>query len=101
MVVANIRRKMIANGISLESLKKSWESIAPVNNIQKLNAINMLVFLSKNDQLVKYEYGLRFIDSVKKEKIKYRAEIDNIYGHYIAGLRHLLFPNKIISFLES
>lgn len=101
LVVKNIRDKMIRNGISLESLKEKWKSIAPINNIKKLNRVEMLVFLSKNDQLVKYEHGLKFIEAIKKKKINYKADMDNIFGHYISGLKQLLFPNKIVKFLEN
>ena len=99
MVIARIKRKMAGNGLTLHLLKKSWKNIAPTNNIKNLQGRNILLFLSKNDQLVKYEHGLRFINAIKKKKINYKAEIDDVFGHYIAGLKRLLFPNKIINFL--
>lgn len=100
-VVKNIKRKMMGNGVNLASLRFTWKSIAPKNNIQNLNGRNMLILLSKNDQLVRYEHGLRFINLIKNKRIKYKVEIDSIYGHYLFILRRLLAPEQIVSFLEN
>ena len=99
-VARHIKNKILKDGIKLYELKKYWKNISPINNINNFKNRKLLVLLSKNDKIIKYKYGLRFLKGLKKENINYELEIDNIFGHYLSGLKQLQFSNKIIDFIN-
>ena len=98
-MVRNIKNKIAKKGIGLNNLKLYWKNISPINNIKNIKNRELLIFLSKNDKIIKYDYGQKFLDAIKKEKIKHKLEIDHIFGHYLSGFKQLQFQNRISSFL--
>lgn len=100
LLVKTIRNKMQANNIGLIELKKYWKNLAPINNINNINKRKILVFLAKNDKVVFYKYGVELLRSMEKRKINFEFDINNVFGHYLSGLKPLLFPKKIAKFLE-
>ena len=101
LLVKNIKDKMCAKGMNLAKLAKYWKTLEPVNNIQNLKGKKLYIYLSKNDNISPYKYGLELLDKIKKEKIDFNLYIDNIFGHYITGFKQLLFPKRLIKFLEN
>jgi hypothetical protein len=43
-------------GIDKEKLKEIWKSLAPKNNIDKLNNKKIFVYISKSDKVIPYIY---------------------------------------------
>ena len=100
-MVKNVKNRLVKNGINLSILKKKWSSISPINNINNLKNKDILILLSKNDEVIKCKYGLKLLKALEKKKINYINETDNIFGHYLSGCKQLLFSDKIIKFLET
>ena len=100
LVVRRIKNVYIKNGIKLDYLKKCWSEISPVNNIKNLKKQELLIFLSRNDDFVNFKSGEKFVHELKKRKIRYKLIIDNIFGHYISGVKNLVFNDSIIKFLN-
>lgn len=101
LVTKLIRRKMEAGNIDFKNLENSWKNLAPVNNIQNLNKRKILIQLGKNDKVIPYKYGLELLNAMKKESIDFELDIDNFFGHYIILFKQLMFPKRIIKFLEN
>ena len=66
-----------------------------------LKGKKLFIYLAKNDKISPYKYGIELLDKMRNEKINFDLHIDNFFGHYISGFKQLLFPNKIIKFLEN
>ncbi|MBI4452850.1 prolyl oligopeptidase family serine peptidase [Candidatus Woesearchaeota archaeon] len=101
LLVKHIKGKMQAKGVNLAKLIKYWKILEPVNNIKNLKDKKSFVYLAKNDKIVPYKYGIALLDRMKREEIKFDLYTDNFFGHYLSGFRQLLFPNRIIRFLEN
>lgn len=101
LLVKNIKDKMCAKGVNLTKLIKYWKILEPVNNIKNLKGKKLFIYLAKNDKISPYKYGIELLDKMKNEKINFDLYVDNFFGHYISGFKQLLFPNKIIKFLEN
>lgn len=101
LLVKNIKAKMRAKGINLAKLIKYWKKLEPVNNIKNLKGKKLFIYLAKNDKISPYKYGIALLDRMKGEKINFELYIDNFFGHYLSGFKQLLFPKRIIKFLDS
>ena len=101
LLVNHIRKKMETNGTNLIKLSEYWKPLEPINNIKNIKDRKLYIYLAKNDRITPYKYGLELLDKMKNEKIYFYPYIDNTFGHYISGLKQLLFPDKIIKFLEA
>ena len=101
LLVSHIREKMQTNGTNLIKLGEYWKTLEPINNIKNIKGRKLYIYLAKNDKVIPYKYGLELLNKIKNEKIDFNLYTDNIYGHYIGGLKQLLFPDKIIKFLEA
>ncbi|MDP3765850.1 MAG: prolyl oligopeptidase family serine peptidase [Nanoarchaeota archaeon] len=101
LLVKNIKDKMCAKGVNLTKLMKYWKILEPVNNIKNLKGKKLFIYLAKNDKISPYKYGTKLLDKINKEKINFDLYIDNFFGHYISGFKQLLFPKRIIKFLEN
>ena len=101
LLVSHIREKMKTNCTNLIKLGEYWKTLEPINNIKNIKGRKLYIYLAKNDRVVPYKYGLELLDKMRNKKIQFDLHIDNIFGHYIAGLKQLLFPDNIIEFLEA
>ena len=97
----NIKNKIAKKCIDLITLKEYWEDIHPINNIDNLKDRELFILLSRNDQIIKYEYGLKLLKALESKNIKYKIETNNIFGHFLSIWKLLLFPDKIVKFLEA
>jgi len=100
-MVKDVKNRLLKNGINLSILKRKWSSISPINNINNLKNKDILILLSKNDDVIKYKYGLKLLKALEKKKINYKNETDHVFGHYLSGCKQLLFSNNIVKFLET
>ena len=101
LLVNHLREKMKTNGTNLIKLSRYWKTLEPINNIKNIKGRKLFIYLAKNDGVSPYKYGIELLDKMNNEKIDFELYIDSIFGHYISGLKQLLFPKRIIQFLEN
>ncbi|MBI1934877.1 hypothetical protein HYS31_00405 [Candidatus Woesearchaeota archaeon] len=94
------KKNLIKSGIQLHSLKMHWKEISPANNVNNLKNKDLMILLSKNDEVVKYKYGMDFLKVLEKEKIRYKAEVDYLLGNYLFNVKQLAFSDKLMKFLK-
>lgn len=101
LLVRHIRRKMKKNVPNLTKLIEYWKELEPINNLKNMKGRKLYIYLARNDKVVPYKYGLELLDTIKRNKIQYDLHVENIFGHYIAGIKQSLFPRMIINFLKT
>jgi len=92
----HIKKQFEIDGVSLKQLKKYWFKLAPEHNISKLKNVEVQVYLSKSDEIIPYECGKKLVSSMKNSGLSPFVEENRLLGHYFTGLRHYLFPKRII-----
>lgn len=85
--------------ISLPYLKKQWYIINPMNLIGNIRNRKILVFLSKQDDWIPYDEGVRLVNHLTKENTV-RVIINKRMNHILSGVKNLLFAQEYTSFLK-
>lgn len=99
-LVKNIKNILMEQGISLNKLKNHFEPMSYSHNSNNLKKKNILVFLSKNDRIVPYKSGIKFLGLLRKDRIKYKL-VENIFlGHYFSYIKNVVLSNKMANFLD-
>ena len=91
-----IRKVYEKNGINLKKLKKYWRSLAPENNINKLKAKKISVFLSKADVIIPFHCGKKLVEEMKAFKYNIFYKDNNFLGHNLTALSFYLRPGKYL-----
>lgn len=86
--------------ITLEKLINHWKPISPQFNMDKLRDKDILIYLSKNDELIPYSQGEKFVEKCKENKYNYRVVINQHLKHGLAGMYNLLNANIYLRFLD-
>jgi len=60
----------------------------------------ILIYLSKNDEIIPFIQGLQLVNKFKGKQIKYQLIVNTHGGHVISGFLNLLRFDTYISFLK-
>ena len=99
-VNTHFKKSLLAQNYTLEKLQHAWNSITPINNIEHLENKKILVFLSKNDELMPYHLGERLLQEFEKRKYNYKVIVNYHFKHFFTGVFNLLNSKKYLNFLE-
>lgn len=92
-----LRKEMEQNGVTLPKLKKLWQEISPDNYLkEKSSNTNFLIRLSKNDVVIPYKNGLKLVELMKKNKIKFELQENTLSHSHNCGYDYLM-PGKTIN----
>jgi pimeloyl-ACP methyl ester carboxylesterase len=87
-----IRKKMEMVGVTLPFLKEQWKALAPENNINGLMGKEIIVYLSKSDEIIPYELGIQLVQKMKENKLAPLVKENALFGHYLTILGYYLRP---------
>jgi hypothetical protein len=90
-----MRKEFEKKGVTLKQLKKYWERLAPINNIDGLQNKKIDMYLSQADELIRHEGGTALITGMKKEGLKPKVFENKFLGHYLTILKFYYFPKDI------
>jgi hypothetical protein len=76
-------RKQVEDHISLESLRKIWSIISPINFAQRLadNAAPLLILTGRRDRVVSFQLGQDFVGALQSAGVQFSARVLPC-GHY-------------------
>lgn len=83
--------------INQEQLKKSWESLAPKNNINAMRNKNIFIAISKSDRVIPYCFGKELADLAKKlYPTNVVIQENNYLGHYLTVIKYYSFDKELL-----
>jgi predicted esterase len=91
-----IRQAYEKNGINLKKLKEYWRSLAPENNINKLKAKEISIFLSKADVIIPFHCGKKLVEEIKAFKYNIFYKNNKFLGHNLTALSFYLRPERFL-----
>ena len=100
-ILINIRHSLENKGVTLAKLSKHFKMISYKYNSTNLKNKDILIFLSKNDKIVPYNNGTKLLKLLNKDNIQYELVTNKFFGHYISGIKNVIFYNKIQNFLDN
>lgn len=68
------------SGMTLETLKKQWKDLAPMNNLHHVKHVT--VYLSHSDTVIPYSYGNQLVTAMKSNNIQPIVIENKHLGHY-------------------
>ena len=99
-LVKRIKNDLVREKITLNKLKNYFKIMSYKKNSRNLKEKEILIFLSKNDKIVPYNNGVKLLNLLNKDNLKYKLIINTLFGHYISYIKNLIFSDEIIKFLE-
>ena len=100
-LVMNIKRNLVNKGITLSKLKNNFNVLSYKENSKNLNKKGILIFLSRNDKIIPYNNGIKLLNLLNRDDIEYELVINKLFGHYISGIKNVIFSNKIKNFIDN
>lgn len=91
-----IREAYEGKRITLKKLKEYWRSLAPENNINKLKAKKISIFLSKADVIIPFHCGKKLVEEIKAFKYNIFYKNNKFLGHNLTALSFYLRPEKYL-----
>lgn len=95
------KKDFIAKKITLTSLEKSWERLSPINNLNNILDKQILIYLSKHDEVIPFIQGSQLVKEFKNKQIKHRLMVNTHGGHVVSGFVNLLRYGRYIGFLKN
>ncbi len=92
----HLKNRYEKQGFLLKKLKKGWRELAPENNIDKLKAKNVYVYLSKADVVIPYRFGNKLLEELKEKHYNVYSKINNNKGHYLTALNFYFHPKRYL-----
>ena len=87
-----LKEKMEKKGITLAKLKEIWKDISPENYFKdKALGCEFFITLSTKDRIIPYKDGLKLIELLKSENIKFTLRKSGKYSHRELVLLDILF----------
>jgi esterase/lipase len=99
--VPGFKKELIKNKITKKIVKEMWKELSPVNNLTNLKSKRFLIFLSKKDKIIPYEFGQRFLREMKKKELGFELYENNHLGHFGTATYNLLRSRTYLDFLKS
>ena len=94
----HIQKELAAKGITFEELNKAWGYLSPVNNLENLRGVSILLFASSRDDTFGRSNVAELIAELKKNHP--RALCSRIwFGHKLALIKGLTRGDMIRWFL--
>lgn len=100
-LVMDIKYNLINRGITLGKLKNYFNALSYKQNSRNLKKKDVLIFLSENDQIIPYNNGIKLLKLLNQDNIKYELVTNKFFGHYISGIKNVIFGNKIQNFIDN
>ena len=94
------KKDLKANKTNLKSLEKSWRRLAPINNLNNMLDKQVLIYLSKHDDVIPFIQGAQLVREFKNKQIKHRLIVNTHGGHVVSGFVNLLRYSTYIGFLK-
>ncbi len=94
----NFKKRLLRKQpVTLKELKREWEMISPIYHLDKLKNKQILVYLSKKDEIIPYKQGMKIVNEFKKRKYDVVLKTNINLNHYIScGLNY----HNIIGYLS-
>lgn len=76
-----LREAFVLDDITLETLQKEWQILAPASHAKAFRNHHVTVYLSKGDRFIPYKYGLEFVAALENAGVKPAVKTSRIVGH--------------------
>ncbi|MFC1648006.1 hypothetical protein ACFL1B_00965 [Nanoarchaeota archaeon] len=86
-----LRAALEGQGYGLDYLNVFWEDLAPGNNVDNLQGKEIIVRLSRADEIIPYYTGVKLVNAMKRASLSPEVQVNNL-GHYLSCARELLSP---------
>lgn len=98
-IVPAFKNDLLNQGISLSLLKKEWDSLRPVHNLEHLSETELLVCLAEYDKVARSTVSevRKHLDAHVRN---YRLIINKGMGHNMAAVLNLLNPRRYLNFFR-
>jgi hypothetical protein len=93
---SEMRDRLIELGISQRKYNNCLKEFNPEENIFGLKNKDVRIVISRQDQIIKYKYGLKLIQKMRKAGINPQVIVNQNQGHYGTNIKFLLHPNKFL-----
>jgi len=91
---SEIKEKLIEQGMTEKKYNDYMKEFNPEENISGLKNKEIKIILSKLDQVLKYKYGLKQIQKMRKVGINPQVFVNKDKGHYRTNIKFLLHPKN-------
>jgi len=95
-----IKEELIKKHLTLPKLKKIWSQLSPINNVEKLNAKEILIYLASRDTVIPFNEQEAFLHELQKKDHKIEAIINTRHKHEVSRIVNLLRFRVYINFLQ-
>lgn len=92
------KRDLLKQKIDLEQLKKAWKTLSPINNIQNLHNIPLLIYVSQKDELIPFQQSQKITEELSK--VTEAQVIFNNNNHMGGLILNLLRAGTYLKFLK-
>jgi len=99
-IIPSFKDRLLKQGLTLSKLKKEWRKIAPINNIHNLKNKNILVYLSKKDEVIPFGLGKKLVREFDKKNYNYTLVVNNKLRHLNTCAYNLFKVNVYLNFLK-
>lgn len=86
--------------VTFEKLYEGWKVISPQHNIQNIQDKKILIMLAKNDTVIPYSQGEKFVYQLKENNNSVSVHINKYLNHSLSGIYNLLNIPKYRKFIE-
>ena len=96
----HFKKSLLEQSYTLEKLRNVWKPISPMHNIQHLKNKKILIFLSKNDELIPYHLGEKLLQEFERRKYDYKVIVNHHFKHFFTGVINLCNSKEYLGFLK-
>ena len=90
-----IKKEFEEQGINLRKLKEYWKDLNTKNNANNLRVKEIIIYLSKADESIPYENGMRLVNDLKSKGLKIKLRENERLGHYLTAMHFYLNSKDI------
>lgn len=96
----DFKNEILKYGITLNKLKKEWNILSPINNIDNLYDKKILVYIARKDKIIPYKQGLKLVKKLKDLKYNFKLRVNEHFDHTLGGIFNLLNFRLYLDFLK-
>ena len=91
-----LKKQLEDEAFSFDKLKKAWEKISPIQNLEGLENRRVEIELSEADLNIPYSNGKNLVKKMKSFGLKPKVKINRWLGHYLTILKFFFNPEKYL-----
>lgn len=94
------KEMLLKNNYTLERLQEEWKPISPRHNIDNLKNKDILVYVSKKDEIIPYYLGKQLLEAFKERNYSYKTIVNTQLNHFFTGVYNLFNCSIYSQFLK-